>query len=74
MKTTRRAIGVVAMLAVLATGWALEKSYSYSHGRDAAAVMEPAQASAEPLTSAPVGGPATVEWEYDRSDLLLSQG
>ena len=81
MNRSRRAIGIFTVLAVLATGWVLEKSYSYSHAKDEAAVIEPTKASSGLLTSEPsdasVGGqpaPVDANWEYDRSDLLLSQG
>jgi hypothetical protein len=81
MSRSRRAIGIFTILAVLATGWALEKSYSYSHAKDETAVIEPTKASTELRTSEPsaasAGGqpaPADANWEYDRSDLLLSQG
>ena len=47
MNRTRRTIGLSAfvMLAVLGTGWALEKASSNSRTKDGAAVSEPAKAS-----------------------------
>src|SRR5438094_4462050 len=80
MNRTRRTIGLSAfvMLAVLGTGWALEKASSNSRTKDGAAVSEPAKASdaiptsREPLDVQPAATGASPE--YDRSDLILSQG
>ena len=82
MNRTRRTIGVsaFAMLVVLSTGWALEKASSNSHRQGGAAVSEPADAgdaaptplSREPLDVQPASTDSTQE--YDRSDLILSQG
>jgi len=82
MNRTRRTIGVsaFAMLVVLSTGWALEKASSNSHRQGGAAVGEPADAgdaaptplSREPLDVQPASTDSTQE--YDRSDLILSQG
>jgi hypothetical protein len=79
MNRTRRTIGLSAfvMLVVLGTGWAVERA---SHTPGAAAVSEPAMArdavvapvSREPLDVQPVATDSSQE--YDRSDLLLSQG
>jgi hypothetical protein len=79
MNRTRRVIGLSAfvMPAVLGTDWALEKAYSNSHRLGGAVVSEPAKASdavATPPSHGPVDVPAATEQEYDRSDLLLSQG
>lgn len=79
---TRRTIGLSAfvMLVVLGTGWALEKASSNSHRQSGAAVNEPAKASdavTTPLSREPMEvQPAATDSspEYDRSDLLLSQG
>jgi len=82
MNRTRRMIGlsVFVSLAVLGTGWALEKATSTSHRQGGAAVSEPAKArdaGATPLSHEPLNvQPAATDssQEYDRSDLLLSQG
>lgn len=75
MNRTRLAIGLSAfvMLAALGTDWALEKAYSNSHRLGGAAVSEPAKTS-DAVATTPVDVPAATEQEYDRSDLLLSQG
>lgn len=69
------ALGVLVTLVVLGTDLALEKAFS-QHGK--AAVAEPAKASdaaAKPVNLEPVDMPAAdSSQEYDRSDLLLSQG
>jgi hypothetical protein len=74
-----RMIGLSAMavLVVLGTGWSIEKS---SHAQDRPAISAPANAS-EAATTPALREPADVQpaavypdQEYDRSDLLLSQG
>jgi hypothetical protein len=82
MNGTRRTIGLSAfvMLVVLGTGWALEKASSYSHTQSGAAVSKPAKASdavtapvsREPFDVQPAATHSSPE--YDRSDLILSQG
>jgi hypothetical protein len=67
------ALGVLVTLVVLGTDLALEKAFSK------AAVREPAKTSdavATPVNLEPVDMPAATDssQEYDRSDLLLSQG
>ena len=85
MNRTRRTIGVGAfiMLAVLGTDWALERAFSNSHIQGGAAVSDPAKVGdtmTAPLTHEPSDESdkqsATTESdpEYDRSDLILSQG
>jgi hypothetical protein len=72
MDWTRRTIGLVLFIifAVAGSGWALDKAFSKAHARGPAPVVEPASA---PLT--PADKPAaTNDVEYDRSDLILSQG
>jgi hypothetical protein len=79
MTRTQRTIGIGAfvMLAVLGTGWALEKGYSTQRG---VAVDEPATEtdainapdSSQPMDERPAANDASPE--YDRSDLILSQG
>ena len=81
MNRTRRTIGISAfvILAVLGTSWALEKGYnnsSYARGR---AINEPEtnDPAVAPLSSEPMDEPSAasdVAPEYDRSDLILSQG
>lgn len=82
MNRTRRMLGVsvFVVLAVLGTGWALEKASSSSHRQRGSAVSEPAKASdavtapvsREPLDVQPAATDSSPE--YDRSDLILSQG
>jgi hypothetical protein len=78
MNRTRRTIGlsVFVMLVVLGTGWALEKkASSNSQKQGGAAVTEPAKASDSSDESFEVKPAATdSNQEYDRSDLLLTQG
>lgn len=78
MNRTRRTIGisVFVMLVVLGTGWALEKASSSSHAKGGAPVSQLAKASdatTGPSSADPRDTPAAAP-EYDRSDLLLSQG
>jgi len=85
MNRTRRTIGITAfiMLAVLSTGWALEKAFSNSYPGGGPALVEPAKTNdtmtapvmVGPPDAADGGQPATTESspEYDRSDLILIQ-
>jgi hypothetical protein len=69
------ALGVLVTLVVLGTDLVLEKAFSNYHPQGGAAVRESVNASdsaAAPLTLEPVDMPAATD--YDRSDLLLSQG
>jgi hypothetical protein len=79
MTRTQRTIGISAfvMLAVLGTGWALEKGYSTQRGvasDEPAAGTDPVNApdSTQPMDEQPAASGASQE--YDRSDLILSQG
>ena len=81
MDRTRRTIGISAfvILAVLGTSWALEKGYSNSSHARGTAINEPASgdANAAPPSSVPMVEPSAATDstpEYDRSDLILSQG
>ncbi len=81
MNKARRAIGLTALviLAVLCTGWALEKAYSAqaNRGIDTSEPAKPREGSVTPISVEPRGAqPGSIEpsQEYDRSDLLLSQG
>jgi hypothetical protein len=70
------ALGVLVTLVVLGTDLALEKAFS-QHGK--AVVTEPVKMSdavVTPVNLEPVDMPAATDssQEYDRSDLLLSQG
>lgn len=78
MTRTQRTIGIGAfvMLAVLGTGWALEKGYSTQRGvasDEPAVETDPVNApdSIQPVDERPANGASQ---EYDRSDLILSQG
>jgi len=82
MSRTRRTVGIGAliMLTVLGTGWALER---VSRTPEAGAVIESGRTGdgVAPLTRSlqdeSTVAPAAVmdsSQEYDRSDLLLSQG
>ena len=82
MSNTRRTLGVAAftLLAVLGTGWALERASTNARPDGSAAVVGPVNANENdpphaPLAPQPADGPAADSSpEYDRSDLLLSQG
>ena len=80
MSMTRRTIGVGAfiVLAVIGTGWAVDKAANNSQVRTGVSVevttpMDPATTSSrdESAGAGPVGDTSP---EYDRSDLFLSQG
>ena len=73
------ALGVLVTFVVLGTDLVLEKAFSNYHPQGAAAVIEPVKASdaaTAPLPLEPIDMPAATDsaQEYDRSDLLLSQG
>ena len=73
-KTRVIGLSTLAVLVVLGTGWAIEKS---SHAQSPAPLSAPAKAGdtvTTPTTREPEIQPAAVDQEYDRSDLLLSQG
>ena len=75
-KTTRRRMGVSAFVvfAVLGTGWVFERASSNAYMQGEAAISESASASEAaivPVFQPPVTNSSE---EYDRSDLLLSQG
>ena len=79
-KKAQRTIGLGAfvLLVGLGTGWALGTTRSNPHTQGGAAVSESAKAS-EAVTVSPDRKPANARPtdsspEYDRSDLLLSQG
>jgi len=81
MNRAQRAIGIggFIMLAALGTGWAIEKGSGHSRPDGGAAVTEPTKTG--DLVTLPqgpsAGGQAPTSdssQEYDRSDLLLSQG
>ena len=73
MDRTRRIIvvWVVIMLVVLGTGWALEKAFSGSHPHAGATIGEP-KSEGDTVTAPTL--PTDSSPEYDRSDLVLSQG
>ncbi len=72
-KTRLIGLSALAVLVALGTGWAIEKS---THAQGKPAVVAPAKADDAPTTREPELQPAAVDsnQEYDRSDLLLSQG
>jgi hypothetical protein len=78
MNKTQRAIaiGILVLLAALGTGWTLARAPSHRPAQggppasDSTTTIAPVPAVPE---SAPAAAPASSE-EYDRSDLLLSQG
>ena len=86
LNMTRRAVGIgaVIVLAVLGTGWALEKAASSSRTHGGAGVIERTRTGdtdGAPRTGAPPNAaavrptPTTVSiQEHDRSDLILVQG
>jgi hypothetical protein len=64
------AIGAFIVLAVLGTGWALERVSGVSHRSGTGATLTP---TSDAVTAPePVGGAPAIE--FDRSDLILSQG
>jgi hypothetical protein len=66
------AIGAFIVLAVLGTGWALERVSGVSHRSGGGAVLTPTSDTVTaPAPEQFVGAPAI---EFDRSDLILSQG
>ena len=74
MNRTRRAIGLSALviLAVLGTAWAMERS---AHPQTHPTTIESTRPSdVAPVEVQPAAASPAVEPEYDRSDLLLSQG
>jgi len=80
MSMTRRTIGIGAfiVLAVIGTGWAIDKAATNSQARTGVSVevttpMDPAMT---PFTDESGGArpAADTSPEYDRSDLQLSQG
>lgn len=82
MSKTLRALGISAfvMLVVCSTGWAVEKRSSNSHSQVGAVVAETAtenDAVTEPVSRESLDlrpGATDPSQEYDRSDLILSQG
>ena len=74
MTRTRRTfvVGAFILLAVLGTAWAFERATSHAPARDGA-VIEPANSDDFGPTGRPVIAPDQTP-EYDRSDLILSQG
>ena len=75
-KTRVIGLSALAVLVVLGTGWAIEKG---SHAQGRAPLSAPGkapEAATAPNTREPEIQPAAVDsnQEYDRSDLLLSQG
>jgi hypothetical protein len=75
-RTPWRKISVSAFVAfaVLGTGWVVERASSNAHMQGGAAISESVKAPDAVVT--PVSQPAATNSseEYDRSDLLLSQG
>ena len=70
MKITRarRTIGfALVVLLALGTGWVVEKAIRGPHSHDGAATGEPAKLNDSVR-------PAATDQDYDRSDLILSQG
>jgi len=80
MSMTRRTIGIGAFIvfAVIGTGWALDKAANNAKGRTEVSIQEimPTGALTTPSTDGSTGAlpAADTSPEYDRSDLLLSQG
>jgi hypothetical protein len=70
MTKTRRAIavGTFVLLAVLGTAWAYERTQVVPQA------FGPSEAVSAPANPVPPDAPATGAQEYDRSDLILSQG
>ena len=76
MSKTQRAIGIgtLALVVALGAGWTFEKAYGNRGAQDRRGVSGSATTVA-PMSTAPELVPAAApDQEYDRSDLLLSQG
>jgi len=79
MSMTRRTIGVGAfiLLAVIGTGWAVDRAANNTQARSGVSVEAMTQTSpVKTSTDESAGARPGVDTspEYDRSDLLLSQG
>ena len=80
MNMTQRTIGIGAfiVLAVIGTGWALDRAANNAKARTEVSVQEttPADLVTTPSADEATGARPTADTspEYDRSDLLLSQG
>ena len=72
MTKTQRLIGlaVLVILAVLGTGFAVDRASHPQRGIDTSTPAQPSDSASTPV---PDERPAATD-EYDRSDLLLSQG
>jgi hypothetical protein len=76
----RRRVGlrVLVVFLALGTGWLLERAIRGPHALGGAPIGEPRSngGAATGAPAPPSGGvrPASTEPEYDRSDLILSQG
>jgi hypothetical protein len=80
MTRARRAIGfgVLVMLLALGTRWIVERAIRGSHALGGAAIRgshsDGGAATGEPAKPNDGVRPAATDPEYDRSDLILSQG
>ena len=71
MKTTRWLIGIGALVVALGTGWVYERTLGAIYAYDGSSGVINA-----PATTPPPSDPPVADWyqEYDRADLLLTQG
>jgi len=68
MTRTRRTVGFAfVLLLALSTGWVVERTIRGSHPPGSATTGEPAKPN-------DAVRPAATDQDYDRSDLILSQG
>ena len=71
-------LGVLVMVLALSTGWIVERAIRGSHSLGGAAIRgsQPDGGAAVGQPAKPIDGvrPAATDQDYDRSDLLLSQG
>jgi hypothetical protein len=78
MNRARRAIGfsVLVMLLALGTGWMVERAIRGSHALGGAEIRgsHSRAATGEPTKPNDAVRPAASDQEYDRSNLILSQG
>ena len=74
MTRARRMIGfALVVLLALGTGWVVEKAIRGPHSHDGAATANDGAAT-EPAKPNDSVRPAATDQDYDRSDLILSQG
>ena len=75
MTRARRTIGFAfVVFLALGTGWVVEEAIRGPHSHDGAATANDGAATGEPAKPNDSVRPAATDQDYDRSDLILSQG